>query len=267
MTRFTRPMLVCLLFFLMISPAAIALAQTSQQELATEHGTVITVSRVTLLIRTDTGDYKLFELTSDTTRPKAVTPGSEVKVTYSSAASGRDAPRVTIIELKTEAPKGTKPPVADNVPPSVHRLEGQIKRSSSKYHIGVRAGAALDPELILVGVHGQFGPLFSKNAFARPNIEFMFGEVTDIIAINLEGIYRIPSTRDAKWQYYFGAGPAFNFVNKSFNDTTEDFSFSDFTFDAALNILMGMQNRNTFVEFKATAWGEPTIRFIIGYSF
>ena len=56
-------------------------------------------------------------------------------------------------------------------------------------------------------------------------------------------------------------------MNKSFNDTTEDFSFSDFTFDAALNILMGMQSKNTFLELKATAWGEPTIRFIIGYSF
>ena len=266
MTRFTRPMLVCLLFLLMIFPAAVALAQTSQQEPATEHGIVVTVSRVTLLIRTDAGEYKLFELTSNTTRPKVVTPGSEVKITYTPASSG-NAPTATIVAVTTAAAKGAKPPVADNVPPTVRKMEGGMKRQASRYHIGVRAGAALDPELILIGVHGQFGPLFSKNAFARPNIEFMFGEITDIIAINLEGIYRLPATRDATWQMYFGAGPAFNFVNTSFDDPTADFNFSDFTFDAALNILMGIQKKNSFLEFKATAWGQPTIRFIIGYSF
>src|SRR6185436_2055178 len=98
MTRFTRPMLVCLLFLLMISPAAVALAQTSQQEPSTEQGTVVTVSRVTLLIRTDAGEYKLFELTSNTTRPRVITPGSQVKVTYTQP-SGGGAPTATLVEL------------------------------------------------------------------------------------------------------------------------------------------------------------------------
>jgi hypothetical protein len=70
----------------------------------------------------------------------------------------------------------------------------------------VRAGAALDPELFMFGVHTQIGPIFSRNVFFRPNAEFAFAEVTDLIALNLEAIYRLPITARGKtWSAYFGA--------------------------------------------------------------
>jgi hypothetical protein len=260
-TRFTRPMLFCLLFLLMISPAVLA-----QQQQTVDEGTVVSATKSTLLMRTDAGDYKLFELTSDTTRPKSITPGSAVKVTSSATPSG--APVASLVEVTTAAAAGTKPPPSDTVPPSMRRMERSIQRQASKYRIGIRAGAALDPEQVLIGVHGAFGPLFSANLYARPNLEFMFGEVTDIVALNLEAIYRVPGTlRGSRWQFYFGGGPAFNFVKLGFEDQTEGFSFDDFNFDAGLNLIAGVQSKGMFLELKATAYAEPSIRFIIGYSF
>ena len=41
----------------------------------------------------------------------------------------------------------------------------------------------------------QVGPFFNENVWARPNIELGFGEVTTLVAINFEGIYRIPVTQ------------------------------------------------------------------------
>ena len=71
------------------------------------------------------------------------------------------------------------------------------------------AGAALDPELILFGVHSQLGPIFHRDAFFRPNAEFAFGEVTDLIALNLEGIYRLPiSSRQGGGQHTSAQGRA-----------------------------------------------------------
>jgi hypothetical protein len=51
---------------------------------------------------------------------------------------------------------------------------------------------ALDPELVLIGVQAQVGPLFNPNVFLRPNAEFAFGEVTALFALNMEAIYRLP---------------------------------------------------------------------------
>jgi hypothetical protein len=51
---------------------------------------------------------------------------------------------------------------------------------------------ALDPELVLIGVQAQVGPLFNPNVFLRPNAEFAFGEVTALFALNMEAIYQLP---------------------------------------------------------------------------
>jgi hypothetical protein len=109
------------------------------------------------------------------------------------------------------------------------------------------AGAALDPELILFGVHSQLGPIFHRDAFFRPNAEFAFGEVTDLIALNLEGIYRLPiSSRHGGWSAYLGAGPGFTFLYQNFERNAgegRDIDFGNFDFDTGFNILTGVQFR------------------------
>lgn len=280
MMRLTRPMLFSFLFLLTIAPAAFAqtdtLAAQLQKTEGGDSGTVVSSTRSTLLISTSDGTYKLFELTTDTTRPKTLTPGMTVTVTSKPNEGTEGGARLAIeVKVTAAAPAGAKPPTPDNIPPSIHNMEKGIQKSVKRYQIGIRAGAAIDPEQVLIGAHGQFGPIFSHNFFFRPNLEFSFGEVTDIIAINLEAVYRMPvNNPQNKWAFYFGAGPSFNFVRESFTDptqptTTEDtFSFSDFSFDGGLNVLAGIQSKGgMFLELKASAFAPPSIKFLVGYSF
>ena len=62
-------------------------------------------------------------------------------------------------------------------------------------------------------------------------------------------IYSLPFTLGARRYVYFGGGPAFNFVEQSFEN--HEVSFSDFHYDSALNILLGVQFRSgLFTELK-----------------
>ena len=132
---------------------------------------------------------------------------------------------------------------------------------------------ALDPELVMLGAQGMFGPFVSDHFWARPNLEVGFGEVTDLIGLNFDGLYRVPVTaREGKWSMFFGAGPSMNFVKLGFSpenpNPDEDFSFDDFKLDMGLNILAGVQSREgLFLELKSTVYAQPGMRFVLGYSF
>jgi hypothetical protein len=105
--------------------------------------------------------------------------------------------------------------------------------------LGARAGVALDPELILIGLNAQVGPFFSPNIYLRPNVEFAYGEVTALFAVNPEVIYRLPfNYRQGRRSTYVGIGPGFNFTHQKFQGTTggSRIDFSDFSADSTLNI-------------------------------
>jgi hypothetical protein len=160
------------------------------------------------------------------------------------------------------------------VPESVQEVERDIEREVRRWHVGFRAGAALDPELIVIGVQSRIGPVFNRNFFFRPNVEYGFGEVTDLLAFNVEGIYRLPvSARQARWSAYVGAGPAFNFIHQNFErrqGTPRDIDFGNFEYDSAFNILAGVQfRRGTFMELRSSVYAEPapSLRVIVGYNF
>jgi hypothetical protein len=140
--------------------------------------------------------------------------------------------------------------------------------------VGVRAGVALDPELVLIGVHAQAGPFFNPNVYLRPNVEFAWGEVTALFALNMEAIYRLPiSSRQGRWSAYVGIGPGFTFLHQNFERTTGEGSridFGDFHYDVGLNILGGLRYRNgMFLELKTSVYSDPApvLRLIVGYNF
>jgi hypothetical protein len=175
---------------------------------------------------------------------------------------------VTVVR-EGPAPEGATPSEPDVVPLEVRELESSIQRASHKFHLGLSGGVALDPELIVIGVHAQFGPFFNRNLFFRPSVDFDFGEVTKMFGVNAELLYRLPMTsRFEQSSMYFGAGPAFNFAQQSFGHN--DISFSDFRYDSALNILVGVQRRSgLFAEVKASVFANPapSLRLIVGYTF
>ena len=245
-------------------------AQESQ--LATITGTLHSLTRNTMVVKAEDGLYRLYTFDRTTTKPATIPIGSQVRVlSYPSGDAGfRIAYVVTVLrEGPAPVPAGATPPEPDVVPLEIRNLENSIQRAARKFHLGMSGGIALDPELVLIGMHAQFGPFFSQNLFFRPNVEFDFGEVTKMFGINAEMVYRLPLTsRFATWAVYFGGGPAFNFAQQSFGHN--EINFSDFRYDSALNILVGIQYRSgLFAEMKTSVFANPapSLRLLVGYTF
>jgi hypothetical protein len=179
-----------------------------------------------------------------------------------------------------QAPPTTATGEPQNTPQSVQKAEGQVERVVKRWRIGVQGGVALDPQLLDVGVHGEIGPLFSPNFQFRPVLEIGAGEITTMLAINLDFVYLFPSaTTDTMWMPYVGAGPTFglshqsidvedNLVTNAINSDRNRFDFSDTDFDSGMNFIVGMRRRSgAFFEMKATAWGVSNVRLLAGFNF
>ena len=236
-------------------------------------GTVVSSSPQTLVVRLDNNQFQLFTYQSPSVPPRSLAQGLRVRITAGSADEngGRTASRVEIIASDQGATatrdKGTQ---AAPVPAKVRDVESDIRREARHWRLGVRAGAAFDPELFSFGVQSQIGPIFHPRVYFRPNAEFAFGEVTDLISVNLEGIYRFSdASRVRRWTPYIGAGPALIFIHQSF-DSGRDISFGNFDYETGFNVLVGAQSRTgTFVELKSSLYSGPApkLRLIVGYIF
>ncbi len=252
------------------------------QNETTTLGTVVSATRNTLVVRTPAEEYRLFELTSDTTRPTTLPVASAVEVT-SHPGEVEGAALATRVKVTSAAPAAAppgatagqpQPPTVaatdDVVPQDVRRLERSIERQTSRYRVGGRAGMALDPELVMIGGQAQVGPFFGDNIWARPNIEFGFGEVTTLIGVNLDAVYRLPLTpRAGRWSSFFGAGIGLNFSNEGFSgeDDGDRFDFDNFIYDTGVNLLAGVQSRSgMFMELRAGVYASPHLRFVVGYN-
>lgn len=279
------PLLYRVLLGLTLTLGIIGTTQTAQSQDAatnasrdemTMTGTVTSSTAHTLVVRGENGLFQLFIFDEDTTRPRVIPVGTTVSV---SSVPGEEA-GVRVVRVITPAapiPTATQASTTQPepvVPPTIRRVERDIARQMRRYQAGVRTGVAIDPELLLFGVHAQVGPFFNKDVFLRPNVEFAFGEVTSLVAVNLEAIYRLPITsRQGRWTAYVGAGPGFNFIHQDFDRVNGDgdrFDFGNFENDTTLNFLGGLRYRSgMFMELKTSVYSSPspTMRFIIGYNF
>ena len=233
-------------------------------------GSVVSVTRQTMVVRTEDNQFHLFVYDNELVRPKELIPGAHIRVL--SDGTGEPgvllATRITILEPASTSTQG---PVPDLAPPpkELRTTEREIEKLARRWQIGVRVGGGLDPELFLIGVHTSIGPVFSREFYIRPNVEFAFGELTDMAAINLEAAYRLPiSFRQGRWSAYVGAGPGLNFIHQGVDN--RDISFSNFNYDTGLNFFSGVRFRGgTFAEVKTSLWaqGVPTLRLLFGYTF
>jgi len=251
--------------------AAAPVAPTEKGEQpGTITGTIVSVSRQTMVVRTDDNHHHLFVFDTDLVRPKGLASGAHVLVD----SDKTDEPGVrlaTRIKVLEPAAAPTTEPLPDVAPPpkEVREVQHEIERLARRWQIGVRVGAGLDPELFLLGVHTAIGPIFSRDFYFRPSVEYAFGELTDMGAINLEGAYRLPITfRQGRWSAYVGAGPGLNFIHQGIGK--RDVSFSNFDYRTGLNVFSGVLfRRGTFAEVKTSLWAEgvPTLRLMFGYTF
>jgi hypothetical protein len=250
-------------------------------------GTVTSSSPNTLVLRSENGRYQLFVFDRNSNRPRSIAARSRVRIT--SVSSGEPGVRVARNVVVLEAPaagttaagtpgrSGTGSTDAiitgsdEVLPAAVVDLERSIRREVRRFQIGARTGLALDPELILAGVHAQVATGLNRNVIFRPNLEFAFGELTTLFAINLEALYRLPvSSRQARWGAYVGAGPGINFLKQSLTRRDRNVDFDDLDTDVSFNIFGGVQNRNgMFLEMKTSVYADPapSLRLIVGFNF
>lgn len=263
------------LILMLFLPSA-AMAQEPREETdetSTTTGTVSISSPTTLVVRGESGRYQVFVFGRGAVKPTSIATGSRVRIVSTPGAERgvRVASRVTVTSAPAAGGTATGAAAAgdeDVVPEYVRELERTVRRQVRRYNVGVRAGLALDPELILVGVHAQVASGFNRSIIIRPNIDFAWGELTTMFAFNLEGIYRF--SRQGRWTPYVGAGPGFNFIHQGVTRQDRDVDFDDYDYDTCLNLLAGVEGRNgVWMELKTSVYADPapTLRLIVGYNF
>jgi hypothetical protein len=141
-----------------------------------------------------------------------------------------------VTQLESAPPSSASGPGLNEASPpaKVVDVEHDIERQARRWRAGVRVGAALDPELFLFGVQSQIGPIISRDVTFRPNADFAVGEITDLIALNLEVASRLPlNSRQGTWSAYAGAGPSLNFIHQGFNNGSgsQNISFGNFDYE------------------------------------
>lgn len=185
------------------------------------------------------------------------------------------SPYIAAAQFSTPAGQARVAAQQQNVPAEVRQAEAEVERAVRRFRVGVEGGVGLDPELLMVGAHGAFGPLFVSGIDFRPGIEIGVGELTTLFGINLDVLYSLPgATRQTRWVPYIGAGPNFALSHRGFeteddpDDDRSRFDFSDTDFNGGLNFIAGARTQGgMFIEMKATAYGVSNIRFLVGYNF
>jgi hypothetical protein len=243
-------------------------------------GTVSSIGRGSIVVQTDEGQFVVYTMDSQTYRPQLIEPGARVSVVTMSDDT-EAAPKALAIEILPPR-QGLATPAADPIPQNVRQLEAQIERQARRYRAGLKGGAALDPEMITFDGFATFGPIFKDNLDFRPSVEFGFGEVTTLVAMHFDLLFRMPGiARSIRWAPYFGGGPTAEFSHRGFSGDVEDedidddgdddsgrFDFGDFVADSGLNFIVGVRNPNgVFFELKATAYGVAHVRMVAGFEF
>ena len=233
----------------------------------TTTGTVSSMTKNQLTVRTEEGKYFVFVFDRNTTKPDMIAVGTPVRVQWTPTQD----PDVRLADVVTILTPAGTPAQPDVVPQEVRNIEKAIEREAQLFRLGFRGGFTLDPELVEIGAHMEMGPFFRVLTF-RPNVEFAYGELTTMFAINPEVTFRAPfGPRNIRW-FYFGVGPGLNFVERSFSNTSGNakISFSDFNYSTSFNILAGMQYRSGwFMELKTSIWAgqAPVLHLLVGYTF
>lgn len=264
---------------------------TTQENGRAVEGVVISRTSHTLVVRTDDNHYHLFTYNADAVPAKTVKPGSRVRV--DAGASNDDGTQVaeniavlrpgeqsrdtgtyeTSNSADSADPAGSSDPAqtrrsqAAPPPPQVRHVTNEIENETRRWHGGGRIGFGFSPELFMFGAQSQIGPFFSSRLLFRPNAEFGFGELTDMLALNLEGAYRLRTRYRGGWTPYVGMGPSLNFIHQG--ASSGDVSFSNFSYKTGFNVFVGGQRRRTFVEMKTSLWSgqAPVLRLFVGYNF
>jgi hypothetical protein len=241
-------------------------AQTDANEFVVE-GIVASTTQHTLVIRSDDNQYHLFIYPTGFVPNEAVKPGARVRVNASAPDEQGTQVAENVAVVQPASPNSGQAAQGAAPPAKVTQVASQVESAAQRWHVGGDIGAGFSPEIFLFGLQSEIGPFFSPRLFARPNAEFGFGELTDMVAFNIEGAYRLNQPIRGGWTPYFGVGPSLNFIHKG--ASSGNVSFGNFTYKTGFNVFLGAQKHKTFVELKTALWsdGAPVLRLMIGINF
>jgi hypothetical protein len=121
--------------------------------------------------------------------------------------------------------------------------------------LGLQAGAAIDPDMFLIGGRFRSQPLGDTSITMVPSIEFGIGDNVWMFAGNLDGHYDFKT--DSQYAPYIGAGLTLNWF---------DFDGGDGDLEFGGSILGGIQlNEKFFFETKFGLGDVPDWKFILGW--
>lgn len=245
-------------------------------------GTVESIGSHTIVIRTDQGMFLVYQTDKSTVRKQTVAQGARVSVLFQPSDTD-PAPTALAIDVlpkaqglaEPSAAAGGEPQLSDPVPPSVRRVESEIQSQFAKWHGGFQFGAALDPTLLSASGFASIRSGFSRSVQVRPGLEYAFGELTKLFAINIDGLYTLPGiSRMTRWAPYVGAGPQFAISHRNFDEqvingnTVNKIDFGDWSWNNGLNFIVGARSPGgASFELKGTAWGLASVRLLAGYQF
>jgi hypothetical protein len=179
-------LVLCSVFAATLVTSALGQTQTASEQAESAGstvGTVVSVSRETMTLRTEENKFQLFVFNNNMVKPKGLSRGSRIRVDSSATDEPgvRQATRVTVLEPAATTATGAAQDMAPP-PKEVRDVEREIERQARRWQLGARIGAGLDPELFMLGVHAGIGPVFSRDFYFRPNAE-QLGGGTSISAI------------------------------------------------------------------------------------
>lgn len=121
--------------------------------------------------------------------------------------------------------------------------------------LGLQLGAAIDPDMFLIGGRFRSQPLGETSITMVPSIEFGIGDNVWMFAGNLDGHYDFKT--DSKYAPYIGAGLTLNWF---------DFDQGDGDLEFGGSILGGIQlSEKYFFETKFGLGDVPDWKFILGF--
>jgi hypothetical protein len=183
--------------------------------------------------------------------------------------------------------------------PPLPAAQAAVEDVIERFGMGVEGGVGLDPQLIAIGAHGRFAPIFHRSVSFRPGVQMGFGEVTTELSINLDVMFTLTEDQSRTWRPYFGIGPTFGLSHRGFEEDIDDddgdrdddeidngqgdddeidddgiaesssrFDFGDTDFETGLNFIAGVRRASgLFLEMKATAYGVSNVKLLVGFDF
>ena len=130
------------------------------------------------------------------------------------------APSVVCAQQVPASPTSATP-AQENLPPAAQRAEADVERNVRRFRLGVQGGVGLDPEILDVGVHANFGPIFNSNVSVQAGARDRHRRDHDVArdqhrrALCLSRLYAGHAVDP-----YVGAGPNFGMSHRGFE--TED---------------------------------------------